>query len=166
MTYSGSFISDTFILKNFYIYILNHHKILFQFPIKFQGYGHSTPVTIGGKAFCMAYAMVGIPLGLIMFQSIGERLNKFASVVIKRAKTYLRCQKTEATEINLMFATGLLSSIIITTGAAVFSRYEGWSYFDSFYYCFVTLTTIGFGDYVALQVNSSNDKFNILLKSY
>lgn len=54
---------------------------------------------------------------------------------------------------NLMLATGLLSSIIITTGAAVFSRYEGWSYFDSFYYCFVTLTTIGFGDYVALQVN-------------
>lgn len=53
---------------------------------------------------------------------------------------------------NLMLATGLLSSIIITTGAAVFSRYEGWSYFDSFYYCFVTLTTIGFGDYVALQV--------------
>lgn len=52
---------------------------------------------------------------------------------------------------NLMLATGLLSSIIITTGAAVFSRYEGWSYFDSFYYCFVTLTTIGFGDYVALQ---------------
>ncbi|XP_078033150.1 TWIK-related acid-sensitive K[+] channel 7 isoform X1 [Augochlora pura] len=115
------------------------------------GYGHSTPVTIGGKAFCMAYAMVGIPLGLVMFQSIGERLNKFASVVIKRAKTYLRCKKTEATEMNLMLAAGMLSSIIITTGAAVFSRYEGWSYFDSFYYCFVTLTTIGFGDYVALQ---------------
>ncbi|XP_072930119.1 potassium channel subfamily K member 9-like [Epargyreus clarus] len=115
------------------------------------GYGHSTPVTVGGKAFCMAYAMVGIPLGLVMFQSIGERLNKFASVVIRRAKCYLRCETTEATEMNLMFATGLLSSIIITTGAAVFSRYEGWSYFDSFYYCFVTLTTIGFGDYVALQ---------------
>ncbi|KYN37219.1 Potassium channel subfamily K member 9 [Trachymyrmex septentrionalis] len=115
------------------------------------GYGHSTPVTKTGKAFCMIYAMVGIPLGLVMFQSIGERLNKFASVVIRRAKTYLRCQKTEATEMNLMLATGLLSSIIITTGAAVFSRYEGWSYFDSFYYCFVTLTTIGFGDYVALQ---------------
>lgn len=115
------------------------------------GYGHSTPVTIGGKAFCMAYAMVGIPLGLIMFQSIGERLNKFASVVIRRAKQYLKCKKEEATEMNLMFATGMLSSVIITTGAAVFSKYEGWSYFDSFYYCFVTLTTIGFGDYVALQ---------------
>ncbi|CAH1393021.1 unnamed protein product [Nezara viridula] len=115
------------------------------------GYGHSTPVTIGGKAFCMAYAIVGIPLGLVMFQSIGERLNKFASVVIKRAKRYFGCHQTEATEINLMMATGMLSSVIITTGAAMFSRYEGWSYFDSFYYCFVTLTTIGFGDYVALQ---------------
>lgn len=64
----------------------------------------------------------------------------------------MKCKKEEATEMNLMFATGLLSSVIITTGAAVFSKYEGWSYFDSFYYCFVTLTTIGFGDYVALQV--------------
>lgn len=115
------------------------------------GYGHSTPVTAGGKAFCMGYAMVGIPLGLVMFQSIGERLNKFASVVIRQIKKYLKCVKIEATEMNLMFATGMLSSIIITTGAAVFSRYEGWTYFDSFYYCFVTLTTIGFGDYVALQ---------------
>uniref|UniRef100_A0A1Y1LLH1 Potassium channel domain-containing protein n=1 Tax=Photinus pyralis TaxID=7054 RepID=A0A1Y1LLH1_PHOPY len=115
------------------------------------GYGHSTPVTAGGKAFCMGYAMVGIPLGLVMFQSIGERLNKFASVVIKQMKKYLHCKRVEATEMNLMLATGILSSIIITTGAAVFSRYEGWTYFDSFYYCFVTLTTIGFGDYVALQ---------------
>ncbi|XP_017769182.1 PREDICTED: two pore potassium channel protein sup-9 [Nicrophorus vespilloides] len=115
------------------------------------GYGHSTPVTAGGKAFCMGYAMVGIPLGLVMFQSIGERLNKFASVVIRYFKKYMNCKKIEATEMNLMFATGMLSSIIITTGAAVFSRYEGWTYFDSFYYCFVTLTTIGFGDYVALQ---------------
>ncbi|XP_034937973.1 two pore potassium channel protein sup-9 [Chelonus insularis] len=115
------------------------------------GYGHSTPVTAWGKAFCMVYAMVGIPLGLVMFQSIGERLNKCASVIIRRAKKYMKCHRTEATEMNLMFATGMLSSIIITTGAAVFSRYEGWSYFDSFYYCFVTLTTIGFGDYVALQ---------------
>lgn len=92
-------------------------------------------------------------MGLVMFQSIGERLNKFASVVIKHLKRYLHCKRIEATEMNLMLATGILSSIIITTGAAVFSRYEGWTYFDSFYYCFVTLTTIGFGDYVALQVN-------------
>lgn len=80
-----------------------------------------------------------------------------------RAKQYLKCKKEEATEMNLMFATGLLSSVIITTGAAVFSKYEGWSYFDSFYYCFVTLTTIGFGDYVALQVLIRYITYNKLL---
>jgi len=115
------------------------------------GYGHSTPATISGKAFCIAYAMIGIPLGIFMFQSIGERLNKLISVIIRHAKSIFKCKKTEATEIDLMAVTGFLSSVILMAGAAVFSRYEGWSYMDSFYYSFVTLTTIGFGDFVALQ---------------
>ena len=32
------------------------------------GYGHSTPSTMLGKVFTMAYSVVGIPLALIMFQ--------------------------------------------------------------------------------------------------
>lgn len=53
------------------------------------GYGHSTPKTIPGKAFCIFYAVAGIPLGMVMFQSIGERLNKFTSIVIKKVICYL-----------------------------------------------------------------------------
>ena len=95
--------------------------------------------------------MIGIPLGIFMFQSIGERLNKLISILIRNVKAICKLKKTEATEIDLMAVTGFLSSLILMTGAAVFSRYEGWTYLDSFYYCFVTLTTIGFGDFVALQ---------------
>lgn len=122
------------------------------------GYGHSTPNTIGGKLFTMCYAIVGIPLGLVMFQSIGERLNKFSSVVIRNVKKLLRCKNVDASEINLICVVMTLSSLTIAGGAAAFSRYEGWTYFDSVYYCFITLTTIGFGDMVALQKDDALDK--------
>ncbi|KAL1122235.1 hypothetical protein AAG570_003640 [Ranatra chinensis] len=122
------------------------------------GYGHSTPNTIGGKLFTMCYAMVGIPLGLVMFQSIGERVNKLSSVVIKHVKRVIGCRNVEASEINLICVVTTLSSLTIAGGAAAFSRYEGWNYFDSVYYCFITLTTIGFGDMVALQKDDALDK--------
>lgn len=51
----------------------------------------------------MAYALVGIPLGLVMFQSIGERLNNFSSFVIRNVKRVLKYENIEASETNLIF---------------------------------------------------------------
>ena len=42
----------------------------------------------------------------------------------------------------LVFAILLL---YIALGAIFFSFVERWSYIDSFYFCFITLTTVGFG---------------------
>lgn len=75
----------------YYIYWI----ILSVFIHWFLGYGHSTPNTISGKLFTMFYAIVGIPLGLVMFQSIGERLNKFSSVVIRNVKKLLNCKDVQ-----------------------------------------------------------------------
>ncbi|KAF5279367.1 hypothetical protein FQA39_LY05477 [Lamprigera yunnana] len=119
------------------------------------GYGHSTPSTVGGKLFTMCYAIIGIPLGLVMFQSIGERVNRLSSVIIRSVKSSLHCRRQDATELDLICVVTTLSSLTIAGGAAAFSRYEGWTYFDSVYYCFITLTTIGFGDMVALQKDSA-----------
>ncbi|XP_028164372.1 two pore potassium channel protein sup-9-like [Ostrinia furnacalis] len=114
------------------------------------GYGHSTPATIGGKLFTMFYAIVGIPLGLIMFQSIGERVNRLSSVIIKSIKKAMECEQINATEVDLICVVTTLSSLTIAGGAAAFSKFEGWSYFDSVYYCFITLTTIGESFFSAL----------------
>ena len=36
----------------------------------------------------------------------------------------------------------------ITFGTILFSTWEGWTYMDGAYFCFISLSTIGFGDFV------------------
>ena len=130
---------------------LNKYKYnLCNFSLNFlkSGYGHSTPQTVLGKTFCMIYAMIGIPLCLVMFQSVGERLNYFASFCIQLFKKCVRFRNTEVNQTEMVCVAALIAIFVITGGAAMFSHYEGWTYFNSFYYCVITLTTIGFGDYV------------------
>jgi potassium channel subfamily K protein len=126
------------------------------------GYGHSTPKTVPGKLFCMIYALVGIPLFLIMFQSVGERLNTFVTFLLRNIKKCFRLKKTEVSQTDLIVITLFLSTIILTTGALIFSKVEGWKPLNAFYYCFITLTTIGFGDFVAMQRENNNPGYIVL----
>ena len=107
-----------------------------------------------------------------MFQSVGERLNSFIRYVlhkIKRSKFLFSLKNTNVTNKDLVITQTLLTFIFIFSSSYVFSVFEGWSYFNSFYYSFITLTTIGkinldqsnvnhlkflfqgFGDFVPLQ---------------
>ena len=53
---------------------------------------------------------------------------------------------------SLSFAT--LAVLYFVAPVMIFQQYEGWSYAEAVYYCFITLSTIGFGDYVAGEINS------------
>uniref|UniRef100_G3PQX9 Potassium channel, subfamily K, member 15 n=1 Tax=Gasterosteus aculeatus TaxID=69293 RepID=G3PQX9_GASAC len=115
------------------------------------GYGHAAPGTDAGKVFCMFYAVLGIPLTLVMFQSLGERMNTFVRYLLHKAKQCLGCRRTEVSMENMVLV-GFLSCIgTLCVGAVAFSHFERWSFFHAYYYSFITLTTIGFGDFVALQ---------------
>ncbi|KTG35124.1 hypothetical protein cypCar_00037794 [Cyprinus carpio] len=114
-------------------------------------YGHAAPGTDAGKVFCMFYAVLGIPLTLVMFQSLGERMNTFVRYLLSRVKKCLGLHRTEISMENMVLV-GFLSCLgTLCVGAAAFSHFEGWTFFHAYYYCFITLTTIGFGDFVALQ---------------
>jgi hypothetical protein len=55
-----------------------------------------------GKSFTMGYAMIGIPITMIMFQSMGERMNKAFSIIIKKCRSWGGLRRTEANEFDLI----------------------------------------------------------------
>ncbi|KAL2763669.1 potassium channel subfamily K member 15 precursor [Daubentonia madagascariensis] len=115
------------------------------------GYGHAAPGTDSGKVFCMFYALLGIPLALVTFQCLGERLNTLVQRLLLAAKRCLGLRRPRVSAENMVVAGLLACAATLALGAAAFAHFEGWTFFHAYYYCFITLTTIGFGDFVALQ---------------
>ncbi|XP_026496264.2 potassium channel subfamily K member 1-like isoform X2 [Vanessa tameamea] len=115
------------------------------------GYGHVTPLSKPGKLFCMVYALLGIPLTLVLLSALVERL-------LLPATSLLRCLNAALGHLYRPFTIRLVHLTIIVMilvvfflliPAAVFDSLEpDWDYLDSFYYCFISLTTIGLGDYI------------------
>lgn len=76
-----------------------------------------------------------------MFQSIGERMNTFVAMVLRSAKPFLG-RRPIVTHIDLILACSGFSMALMAVGAWIFHYYEDWTYFDSLYYCFITLVII------------------------
>ena len=86
-----------------------------------------------------------------MFQSIGERFNIGTTFLMRRFKKCCRFKDIEVSQTELTILGSLLCAIVLVGGAAAFHYFEDWKFTDAFYFCFITMSTIGFGDYVALQ---------------
>ena len=56
--------------------------------------------------------------------------------------------------------------IYLTLGAVLFSKWENWTFMEGFYFCFITLTTIGFGDYVpgdaVMSIDTTDDQYKLI----
>ncbi|KAF1749279.1 hypothetical protein GCK72_025746 [Caenorhabditis remanei] len=119
------------------------------------GYGHSAPSTSAGKLFCMVFALFGIPMGLVMFQSIGERVNTFIAYSLHKFRDSLHQQGftclQEVTPTHLLMVSLSIGFMVIVSGTYMFHTIEKWSIFDAYYFCMITFSTIGFGDLVPLQ---------------
>ncbi|XP_074592998.1 potassium channel, subfamily K, member 16-like [Brevipalpus obovatus] len=116
------------------------------------GYGHLSPQTSAGRIFCIVYAIFGIPMTGLLLRAIGERfsrcfLDKFKKLRKRSAHSSNRLLMLK--HVLLFFVPWFIVFLVLPS--LIFSFIEGWSFMDSFYYCFITLSTIGFGDLVIGQ---------------
>ncbi|XP_003745476.1 potassium channel subfamily K member 2-like [Galendromus occidentalis] len=111
------------------------------------GYGHVSPSTVSGRLFCVAYAMIGVPLTGILLAAIGDHFSKHLVKRINAARKVYTSKIALAVNAATFLVPWLVVFLILPAG--LFMYIEGWTYLEALYYCFISLATIGFGDYVA-----------------
>ena len=111
------------------------------------GYGKIAPSTTSGRVFCVFYALVGIPLCVILLAIIGKLLLKIAKLLYSRFKHGLILIRLIGVLVVMVSGSALLGLI----PAVILSHIEQWDFSTSIYYIFVSFSTIGFGDFVAAQ---------------
>ncbi|XP_063993061.1 potassium channel subfamily K member 1-like isoform X2 [Diachasmimorpha longicaudata] len=120
------------------------------------GYGNVVPSTEWGRVFCIFYAFIGIPLTLTAIAAWGklfaEAVNNIADKLGRKLPAFLTrlipSNNTGRRSLGALAAIVLLF-VYLSCGAAMFVIWEDdWNFFDGFYFWFVTMTTIGFGDLV------------------
>ncbi|NXK81243.1 KCNKG protein, partial [Amazona guildingii] len=114
------------------------------------GYGNLSPSTVAGQMFCVFYALFGVPLNLAFLNQLGKGLSAHLITlerwVQKPGRAQVQHQPILYFHLAVFLTTGTLLFLIFPP--LVFSYVEGWSYGEGFYFTFITLSTIGFGDYV------------------
>ena len=142
-------------------------------------YGHIAPLTQNGKIFCIFYIIIGVPLTILILDSLVERLEN-RLIPSKSFKTLNRPRSYASTELSDSFSSqensiesnaqtkccscdniylkififGLFCiTLVYVVPSLVLANITelNWSLIDAFYYCFISITTIGFGDFVPGQ---------------
>lgn len=128
------------------------------------GYGHTVPLSDGGKAFCIIYSVIGIPFTLLFLTAVVQRIMVY---ITRGPVTYIHTRWGFSKQLVALvhaFVLGLVTaSCFFFIPAAAFSSLEDdWNFLESFYFCFISLSTIGLGDYVPGE--GYNQKFRQLYK--
>ncbi|XP_051900073.1 HHIP-like protein 2 isoform X7 [Pristis pectinata] len=118
-----------------------------------EGYGHTTPLSSGGKAFSIIFALVGVPLTMLFLTVLVQRLMIYlTSRPIRLCQERLGYSKQQVTRVHLLVLALVVLITFFIIPSAIFSAIERkWSFLDAFYFCFISLTTIGLGDYVPAE---------------
>ena len=115
------------------------------------GYGNIVPKTVLGRLFCVFYALIGIPGTCLTLKAVGDKITElFTRLEITFEKRLLKRPHPKKVETKVAITTIVITVVFLLPllSLIVKVRHEEWSYIESFYFTFITLSTIGFGDYL------------------
>lgn len=114
------------------------------------GYGYSTPLTGAGKAFSIIFALLGVPITMLLLTASAQRLSLLLThAPLSWLSLHWGWPPQRAARWHLVALLMVIVTIFFLVPAAVFAYLEeAWSFLDAFYFCFISLSTIGLGDYV------------------
>ncbi|XP_072302656.1 potassium channel subfamily K member 4 [Eucyclogobius newberryi] len=116
------------------------------------GFGNISPKTDGGQLFCIFYALVGIPMFGILLAGVGDHLGTGLRKAVLKIETIFLKFRVSPTIVRVISAVlSILLGVVLFVAVPIliFQEVEGWSLLESAYFVVITLTTVGFGDYVA-----------------
>ncbi|XP_034254603.1 uncharacterized protein LOC117653210 [Thrips palmi] len=113
------------------------------------GYGNLAPTTPLSRILMIFYALVGIPMNGILLKSLADYFAHFFLRARDKYKMHQHNGMSLAGSIMLYCSLGLF--VFMLCPSFIFMYFERWTFDESLYYAFVSLTTIGFGDFVAGQ---------------
>uniref|UniRef100_A0A3Q3VX17 Potassium channel domain-containing protein n=1 Tax=Mola mola TaxID=94237 RepID=A0A3Q3VX17_MOLML len=127
------------------------NTFFFFFFFFLTGFGNLSPRTWYGQLFCVCYALVGIPMFGILLAGVGDHMGTVLRRAVAKIETLFLKHKVRPTTVRVISAVlsilvGCLIFLAVPT--VVFQKVENWSFLESFYFVVITLTTVGFGDYV------------------
>ncbi|XP_017291761.1 potassium channel subfamily K member 6 [Kryptolebias marmoratus] len=113
------------------------------------GYGHPTPLSDAGKAFSIIYALLGVPFTMLVLTACVQRV--MYPLVLAPIGLLQRSglKPRPATVVHFLLLLVLVVLCFFLAPAAVFREVEvSWTFLDGIYFCFISLCTIGLGDFV------------------
>ncbi|GBM22654.1 Potassium channel subfamily K member 5 [Araneus ventricosus] len=118
------------------------------------GYGDIAPVTAHGQVICIVYGIFGIPVNILFYKILGASYAEAFQETVDFVQGDRKSMMWRVAGVLMFFIPCVFIFILIPSSVFVYT--DEWTYLEGVYYSFITLWTVGLGDYVSGQKIETN----------